>query len=383
MKKTLIAVACLLVLGWGAYKFWPHKSGQSFSYQAVTVTRGDLSKTVEASGNVAPQNRVDLHPPFAGRLEDVLVHEGDWVKKGQVLAWLSSQERASLLDAARAQGPDELKKWEDLYKPTPMLSPISGTIIASIFEPGQGIASTDAVITVSDRLIVKAAVDETDIAQVKVGQKAHMTLDAYPTQPFEGKAVQIAYDAIIVSNVTNYTVEVAADKIPPFMRSGMTATVDFYTDKHPNVLQIPNEAIQARKDGAGHGGAGGSGNAMASAYSAGASGADGAGGSGKPQGQGGWNGQHGAGGHDHGAGGAGHGRKGTVLVPGPADSSGKPGDPVEKEVHLGMTDGKNTEVLDGLAEGDTVLLKTMSLPSASTASNPFMPSAPAAPRRAN
>ncbi len=218
------------------------------------------------------------------------------------------------------------------------------------------------MIAVSDRLIVKAAVDETDIAQVKVGQKAHMTLDAYPTQPFEGKAVQIAYDAIIVSNVTNYTVEVmAADKIPPFMRSGMTATgLDFYTDKHPNVLQIPNDAIQPRKDGAGHGGAGGSGNAMANALSgAAASGADGS--SGRPQGQGGWNGQHGAGGHDRRCRrGGGHGRKGTVLVPGPLDSSGKPGDPVEKEVHLGMTDGKNTEVLDGLAEGDTVLLKTMS-----------------------
>ncbi len=139
MKKTLIILACLAVVGWGAYHFWPHKSGQSFSYQAVTVTRGDLSKTVEASGNVAPQNRVDLHPPFAGRLEDVLVHEGDWVKKGQGPG-LAQQPGAGipLLDAARAQGPDELKKWEDLYKPTPMLSPISGTIIRQHLRAGPG-----------------------------------------------------------------------------------------------------------------------------------------------------------------------------------------------------------------------------------------------------
>ena len=394
MKKTLIALVCLGLLGWGAYSFWPKKSGQAFTYQGVTVTRGDLAKTVEASGNVAPQNRVDLHPPFAGRLENVLVHEGEWVKKGQVLAWLSSQERASLLDAARAQGPDELKKWEDLYKPTPMLSPISGTIIASIYEPGQGVASTDAVITVSDRLIVKAAVDETDIAQVKVGQAAKLTLDAYPAQPFDGKAVQIAYDAVIVSNVTNYTVEVAADKIPAFMRSGMTATVDFYTEKHPDVLMIPNEAIQPRKDsGQGHGAGGG--NSMANALRAdvtggGAAGADASGG----QRQGGWNGQHaggaGTGAHQHGAGAdaAGHGRHGTVLVPGPTASNGKPGDPVEKEVRLGLSDGKNTEVLDGLAEGDTVLLKTIALPSAAAnGSNPFMPARPGAqaapPRKPN
>jgi macrolide-specific efflux system membrane fusion protein len=376
MKKLLI-FAALAVAGWGIYKFLPPKESQSFSYQAVAVARGELSKSIQASGSVAPQNRVGLRPPFSGRLESVLVNEGDWVKKGQILAWLSSAERAALLDAAQTGGPAEVKKWEDLYKPTPMLSPISGTLIARNFEPGQGVSASDAVLVVSDRLIVRANVDETDIAQLKVGQAARLTLDAYPDQPVDARAVHIAYEAKTVNNVTIYEVEVGANKTPAFMRSGMTASVDFFTEKHPNVLIIPSEAIQPHKEGEGKRG----GNAMADAANANLSvgagsprpaSADAATGEGQHR----WNGQRGEGregGHGKGDG-AGHGHRATVLVPGPAGKNGKAGDPVEKEIRVGMSDGKNTEVVEGLAEGDTVLLKTVALPSAAAAGkNPFMP----------
>jgi macrolide-specific efflux system membrane fusion protein len=374
MKKLLV-FALIALLGWGIFKFLRPKDGQSFSYQDVTVTRGELSKSIQASGSVAPQNRVGMRPPFAGRLESVLVNEGDWVKKGQILAWLSSAERAALLDAARASGPDEVKKWEELYKPTPMLAPISGTLIARSFEPGQGVSASDAVLVVSDRLIVRANVDETDMAQLKVGQAARISLDAYPEQPVEAKAVHIAYEAKTVSNVTVYEVEVAALKTPAFMRSGMTASVDFYTERHSDVLMIPNDAIQARKEGDGK-----RGNAMADASANTANTPVGAG-SPRPA----WNGQRGAGRrHGHGDGdGASHGRRATVLVPGPVGKDGKPGEPVEKEVRVGLSDGKNSEVVEGLAEGDTVLLKTVALPSAAQgAKNPFMPQRPAGGNRA-
>ena len=215
-----------------------------------------------------------------------------------------------------------------------MLSPISGTLIARSFEPGQGVTASDAVLTVSDRLIIRANVDETDIAQLKVGQEARLTLDAYPDQPFDAKAVHIAYEAKTVSNVTVYEVEVAANKTPAFMRSGMTASVDFYTEKHLDVLMIPNDAIQSRAESADKN------KASPKAL----------GGKGKPS---------------------------VVLVPGPVALNGKAGPPVEKEIRTGLSDGKNTEVIDGLAEGETVLLKAVSLPSAvNTGSNPFLPQRP-------
>ena len=50
--------------------------------------------------------------------------------KGQILAWMSSTERAALMDAARSKGPEEVSRWEELYRPTPILAPIRGTVIS-------------------------------------------------------------------------------------------------------------------------------------------------------------------------------------------------------------------------------------------------------------
>jgi membrane fusion protein, macrolide-specific efflux system len=92
--------------------------------RAVKVARGDLSVTVTATGTVKPYNRVEIKAPIAGRIEEVLVQEGEVVKTGQVLARMSSVERAALLDAARAQGDAAVKRWEEAYKVAPLLAPL-------------------------------------------------------------------------------------------------------------------------------------------------------------------------------------------------------------------------------------------------------------------
>ena len=68
---------------------------------------------------------MEIKPPIAGRIEKLLVDEGDDVTSGQILGWMSSTDRAAILDAARAQGPEESKRWEDAYKPTPIVAPLS------------------------------------------------------------------------------------------------------------------------------------------------------------------------------------------------------------------------------------------------------------------
>jgi macrolide-specific efflux system membrane fusion protein len=66
---------------------------------------GPIEETVEATGTIVPLNRVEIKPPIAGRIERLLADEGDSVREGQILAWMSSDDRAAILDAARAQGP--------------------------------------------------------------------------------------------------------------------------------------------------------------------------------------------------------------------------------------------------------------------------------------
>jgi macrolide-specific efflux system membrane fusion protein len=195
-----------------------------------------------------------------------------------------------MIDSARATGAEEVKKWEEIYKPTPVVAPLNGTIILRGIEPGQTFTSSDAILVMSDRLAIKAQVDETDLAQIHVGQKATVTLDAYLDREIPSRVSQLAYEAKTVNNVTTYVIDVLPEEKLDFLRSGMTANVTFYGEKKEDIVVIPNEFIK----------------------------------------------------YDSG--------KAKAMV--------KVGDKREdRDLELGITDGKRTEVKSGLAEGDVVVLE--------------------------
>lgn len=305
-----VAALCLLALAVGGY-FWSGSREAGPSYREVKVARGDLEQTVLSTGVAQPRNRLEIKPPIPGRVEAVLIEEGNRVRKGTILAWMSSSERAALLDAARAKGAEEVRHWEELYRATPILAPIDGTVILRNVEPGQSFTSNDAVFVMSDRLIVVAQVDETDIAQIKLRQPAHIVLDAYPETAFDGKVDQIAFDAKTVNNVTTYLVDVLPVKAPAFMRSGMTANVSFQIAVHKAALFVPGEAIRH------------------------------------------------------------HDGKSYVLKSAESGTG-----QIEQEIEAGFTDGKRTQVISGLTEGETLLVPRLKAGGARNeppAGNPFMP----------
>lgn len=243
MNKKIAAGIGLASIVAGLF-IWKAFAPEPPAYREAVVTRGDLRVTITATGTVAPENRLEIKPPIAGRVEEVLIDEGMPVKKGDVLAWMSSSERATLLDAARARGPQELKRWEDFYKPAPILSPIDGSVISRNVEPGQSFTTADAIFVLSDRLTVKAQVDETDIAEIRLRQAAQIALDAYPKETFPAQVDQIAFDATTVNNVTTYVVDVLPENAPSFLRSGMTANVTFSVASKADALQAPLEAVK-------------------------------------------------------------------------------------------------------------------------------------------
>lgn len=211
---------------------------------------GRIQATITSTATVQPQNRLEIKPPINGRIDEILVREGDTIKAGQTLAWMSSTERAALLDAARARGPEAMKYWEDVYKATPLISPIDGEVIVSQNEPGQIVTSAEAVLVLSDRLIVQAQVDETDVGGVRVGQEVTISLDAYPHIKVNGKVDHIYYESKIVNNVTIYQVDIVPESVPEVFRSGMTATVNIAEKTKDNTLIVPLEAVKRTKDGA-------------------------------------------------------------------------------------------------------------------------------------
>jgi macrolide-specific efflux system membrane fusion protein len=216
-------------------------------YSEVKPTLGSIQSIISTTGTVYPKNRLAIKPPVNGRIESVLVKEGENVKTGQVLAWMSSTERAALLDAASSKGEEQLKYWQDAYKPIPLLAPINGEVIVATTQPGQTVTTSDAVIVLSDQLIVRAQVDETDIGRIKLGQNAYIILDAYPDTKIKGIVDHIYYESETINNVTIYKVDLMPEEISETFRSGMNATIDFILEAKKDVLLLPVEAVHKDK----------------------------------------------------------------------------------------------------------------------------------------
>ena len=281
--------------------------------RTVRPTRGDIEVFVSTTGTIKPKNRLEIIPTVAGRIEKVMVDEGDHVRLGQIIAWMSSSDRAALIDAARAKGPDAVKYWEEVYKAIPVVSPITGTVIARDVQPGQTVTTSTVCLVISDRLQAVAQVDETDIAKVRVGQRAKISLDSHPDVVVGGKVSAISYESATVNNVTTYNVEVIPDTVPPVFRSGMSANINFEEKSRHGVLLIPNDAIQIS------------------------------------------------------------GERRLVMT---SSSPGTP--PAPRDIAVGLSDEKMTEVVSGLSEEVTVLVskRKFVVPEAKQEKSMFMPSPP-------
>ena len=224
------------------------KGSSSEITQDISPTRGSIRVFISTTGTVLPKNRLEVKPSVNGRIESILVQEGEKAKQGQTLAWMSSTERAALLDAAEGQGEEQLKYWQEAYKAIPLLSPIDGEVIVATTQPGQTVTTSDAVVVLSDHLIVRAQVDETDIGKITNNMKATITLDAYPDIKIKSTVEHIYYESQTVNNVTIYPVDLVPQEVPPFFRSGMNASVDFMVQDKKDILVIPVEAVYKNEE---------------------------------------------------------------------------------------------------------------------------------------
>lgn len=249
-SKFILILLIILVLGAGIgliIKTRQNKASDGV-VKEINPAYGNIEIFISTTGTVQPQNRLEIKPSINGRVEEILVKEGDRVKSGQILAWMSSTDRAAILDSAISQGKEAIKYWQDVYKPTPLIAPIDGEVIVRGIEPGQTVTQSTAVLVLSDRLIVKAQVDETDIGKVKFKQEAIVSLDAYPQIKVKAKVDKISYESKTVNNVTIYEVDILPEKIPHVFRSGMSANVNIIEKSRKNVLLIPVEAVQRDKE---------------------------------------------------------------------------------------------------------------------------------------
>ncbi len=220
---------------------WMFSGGDGIKYVTQPVTRGPLAITVSATGTLAPRDQVDVGAEVSGRLDAVNVDFNDHVKKGEVLAQINtdqlraqlSQAQASLAQAKatviqdsqtltryrallqhKAISPQDLDKaiadlsrarasvklaeaqaeqfTTQIAKAT-IRSPINGVVLDRKVEVGQTVAATfqtPVLFTLASDLSemeLDVDIDEADVGQVRAGQNATFTVDAYPTRTFTAK----------------------------------------------------------------------------------------------------------------------------------------------------------------------------------------------------
>lgn len=241
-KIIILAVVAAVIAGAAVYYFKPFKR-RDRSYSEIKPVIGTIASDIRLTGYVRPRNRLEIKPSVAGRIDTISVVEGQKIRKGEIIAWMSSTDRAALIDAVRTKGEEEIKKWEDVYKPTPIISPIDGFIIVRNKEPGQTIAQNEAILVMADKLIIEANVDETDLKHIKLIQPVRINLDAYPDERFMGMVEHIAYESEIINNVIIYRVKILPRRTPENFRSGMTASMSITTNKKGDVLTLPVSAV--------------------------------------------------------------------------------------------------------------------------------------------
>jgi HlyD family secretion protein len=342
--------------------------------QTTTVARGDLTSVVTASGEIKPRTYTNLGANAQGLITDLLVKEGDRVRKGQIVARIESvqanadvqAQRASVASAEadsasseaglkvqddtirtqqatidRTKSDLELAKvnfdrYEQLFKAGvvpksdfdqrkstyesqkaglreaelrleqlksqraqtlaqitssqrriaqaqagltrvadilakhDVVSPLDGIVtnlpvrLGETVVPGVQNSAASAVMTIADMSLITAEVkvDETDIVNLEIGQKADVTIDAVPDRTFSGHVIEIGNTAILRSSgqvasssatssteAKDFKVVVALDNPPDEIRPGLSCTAKIVTATRRDVLNIPIQALTVRQKG--------------------------------------------------------------------------------------------------------------------------------------
>jgi len=297
-SAAVIILAAGLYFGFGSGRTSAGK-GEA-TQRAIQVVRGDLELTVSADGVVQPINKVELKSKASGQILEMNFVEGQTVKKGDLLIALDQttarndydQAKADLelaeatalqqqnndrrseelsakglisqqdRDAARVEyvraksslvkAKAALSSADERLRDTRIHAPISGVILTKAVEVGQIISSgvsnvgggtVLATLANMDEVYVEVNVDEVDIGRVTVDQPVTVTADAFPDNRYPGEVIRIAPQGATQQNVTVFPVLVQVQNKGGRLKAGMSASADIEIFRKSDVLLLPNDAL--------------------------------------------------------------------------------------------------------------------------------------------
>lgn len=304
--KIIAAVLTILLIIIGVRIFMnvmsaKEKAEKSKQGKAVTVAtefakRGTINPVLSFAGTLEPVWQAKIAPKLAGRIQNILVNEGDYVEKGTVLAILESSEisatvgalRGSVYDAranleqaemtlsrnlrlfeqgavsqqeldnarfTRDMAAGKLENAEGTYENANakmdganVVAPHAGYIIKRYYQEGYYNNVGDALFNLADisTLLVKLNIPEGQIGSVKVGSLAEIEIPSMPGKKFIGRVTKIAPVADVPERT--FAAEVSLSNDNEVLKGGIYANVSITAQQKDNALIIPQSSIVMRED---------------------------------------------------------------------------------------------------------------------------------------
>lgn len=237
MKKALIWLIIIAVIFLIGYRGWvliqkTNKGKSKTAGEAVAVpVEVEIVKQVpfieklSLTGGIKGIEKVKIFPKVSGKLYDIKVKEGDRVKKGSVIA---------LIDR-------DITGLE--FKLAEVTSPIRGVISGVYLDKGAEVGPENPLAEAVniDTIIVTTNVVEKDISKVKLGQKAHIKVDAYPDTEFYGVVTLVSPTLDSLTHSAN--MEITIPNPNHLLKPGMFAEIELVVSKVENLILIPRYAI--------------------------------------------------------------------------------------------------------------------------------------------
>src|SRR6266480_500652 len=340
----LIVIGGLLLI---AFVVRHLRTGGAATYQTANVTRGSITQAVTATGTLNPVLNVQVGSQVSGNISKLFADFNSQVKAGQVVAQIDpALFKATVTqaegDVASAEAALELarlnaKRAQDLFTRKTSSQADLDQAMASLHQAEANVKIKQGALDKA-----KADLEHCTITSPIDGVVISLTVDAFPSQTFHGKVVQVRNAPITVQNVVTYDTVIGVSNPDLKLKPGMTANVSIIIIHKDNVLQIKNAALRYR---------------AAEAASGQMTGPRAGSNESKPRTPTGA--QRGAG-----------RERGTSARTVYLLSGGRP-QPVQ--IKTGISDGIVTEVMEGLKEGDRVITAELASksPAASPAANPF------------
>lgn len=297
-KKTLVIVAVAAIAILAVWLLSGGKKEEKITFDTAAVAPANIMNSITATGTIEPVTSVTVGTQVSGIVSKLFVDYNSVVKKGQVIAELDKTNLMSQLNTAKTQlatAQSQLnyqtanyKRYKTLFEKglvaaddfdnaklsytqakeqvvsakeevqraqtnlgyATITSPIDGVVLSKSVEEGQTVAasfSTPELFTIAQDLTnmqVVADVDEADIGDVKEGERVTFTVDAYPDDTFEGEVKQVRQEATTTNNVVTYEVVISAPNADLKLKPGLTANVTIYTAERKGVLSVPSKALR-------------------------------------------------------------------------------------------------------------------------------------------